>query len=121
MAQVKPGMNQDEVAKILGTPSFQGLFKENVWYYYGVKESTVAFLSPRIDETRLIKISFDPTQHVSGIETPQSGIEQSIATSNEKTMDLSHKNTLFRRIFGNVGRFNKASDPMKSSRVNKGG
>jgi outer membrane protein assembly factor BamE (lipoprotein component of BamABCDE complex) len=78
LAQVQPGMNHDGVAKILGTPSFQGLFKDDTWYYYGVKESTVAFLSPRIDETRLIKITFDKDQHVTAIETPPSGIDQSI-------------------------------------------
>lgn len=113
IAQIKPGMTQDDVIKTLGTPSFHGIFKDDLWYYYGVKESTVAFLSPRIDDTRVVKVTFDQTGHVSTILKQKGEINPAIVTSNKKTVDLSHKSTLFRKLFGNVGRFSKTNEPMK--------
>ena len=119
IAEIHTGMTQDEVAKILGTPSFHGMFKDDTWYYYGVKESTVAFLDPRIDETRVVEITFDKANNVSAVNHHNGAIDQAISTSSQKTVDLSHKKTLFRTLFGNVGRFNKSSTAPKS-RVGQG-
>jgi len=112
VAEVKVGMTQEEVAKLLGTPTTLAQFKDNVWFYYGTKESTVAFLSPRIDASKVVKVSFDNTGHVTAVETPDLN-NRNVAISSMKTEDLSHRKTFMRSIFGNVGRFNKTSDKVR--------
>ena len=104
IAAVKPGMSQAEVTKILGTPSSYALFRDDTWFYMGVKESHVAFVSPRLDETKILKVTFDKEGKVisSLLDTPEAF--QEIDISSRKTNDLSHNRTFLQSIFGNVGR-----------------
>ncbi len=105
-------MSQEEIAKLIGTPTVLAPFKDNVWLYYGTKESTVAFMSPRIDASKAVIISFDHTGHVISVEAPDLAI-RNVAISSDKTEDLSHRKTFMRSIFGNVGRFNKSSEKVR--------
>ena len=110
---IKPGMSQVEVAKILGTPTTQGLFRDDLWIYIGSKESHVAFLSPRIDQSRFGYVSFDGEGHVKTAEMAEPQRWNDVSISSDKTPDLSHRKTVMGSIFGNIGRFNRSSEGIK--------
>lgn len=113
IAQIKVGMTQADVAKLLGTPSTTALFRDDAWFYIGAKESSIAFFAPRIESARTVIVSFDGEGHVKSVEMPSLSPCKNITLSSNKTKDLSHKKTIARSIFGNVGRFNKRTDKVK--------
>jgi outer membrane protein assembly factor BamE (lipoprotein component of BamABCDE complex) len=112
LAELKEGMSQEEIVRLLGTPTMLSQFKGNVWLYYGTKESTVAFMNPRIDDSKVVMISFDHTGHATSVEVPNLD-RRHVVISSDKTEDLSHRKTFMRSIFGNVGRFNKSSEKVR--------
>jgi outer membrane protein assembly factor BamE (lipoprotein component of BamABCDE complex) len=112
IAEIKPGeTRQDDVTRILGTPSATATFDNETWYYIGERSETVAFFKPDVKEHRVLVVRFDKSGVVEDVR-------QVDATKNGKNIDLVARETptkgkeltLIQQLVGNVGRFSKKEE-----------
>ncbi len=111
LTQLRPGVSgQADVVALLGTPSAEGTFNPNEWYYIGQTTKQTAFLAPDISERRVVKVTFDPaTALVQKVEQldKSDGIE--VAPVARTTPTAGHNLGVIEQVLGNVGRFNSPS------------
>ena len=50
---------RSDVLRILGSPTTQAPFDDNIWYYIGQKTEKRGILDPKVKEERIFKLSFD--------------------------------------------------------------
>ena len=52
---IKVGVSKrDDVIKLLGTPSTEGVLTNDVWFYFSEKTETTAFLKPKIVKRNIV-------------------------------------------------------------------
>src|SRR5690242_8413713 len=62
---IQPGVdNKDSVQKLLGTPTFQGQFTPNDWYYVSRDTNQLAFRNPRVTKQQVLLVRFDQAGNV---------------------------------------------------------
>ena len=105
---VRVGSSQNTVLSEWGSPSTHVIFGEKSWIYIGMKESSISFMTPSIDVLRAIRLDFDPQGKVSRVVHYDQKDSRTVAFLDKKVHDHSHQKTLFNRLFGNIGRFNRA-------------
>ena len=60
LAAIKPGVtDKASVTKLLGSPSSVASFDPNTWYYISQETQNVAFFKPRINDQKVVSISFN--------------------------------------------------------------
>lgn len=60
VAQIKPGQHtQQQVARLLGSPSTIAAFDNRTWYYISKREETLAFFKPTVRDQQVLVIRFD--------------------------------------------------------------
>ncbi len=103
-------ITKSEVADLLGSPSSIAPFSSNTWYYISERTKTVAFLEPEILERKVIMVKFDNK----GVarELKSYGIEDArrIQMVERKTPTAGRELTILKQLFGNIGRFEGASE-----------
>lgn len=108
LAAIRPGVSsQEEVARLLGSPSASGTFDDRTWYYVTQRVEKHSFFQNRLAEQRVIAIRFDERGIVQTIE--ERGLEQARAVepAAEKTPTRGSELTLVQQLIGNIGRFNR--------------
>jgi outer membrane protein assembly factor BamE (lipoprotein component of BamABCDE complex) len=101
---VQPGVdNKDSVQATLGRPSFASQFGDPVWYYVAVDTRQFAFKRPSPTNELVLRIRFDATGKVLGVD--KAGMERVIALNPDKgkTPTLGRTRTLLEDLFGNIG------------------
>ena len=103
-------ITKNEVVELLGSPSSVSPFSDDTWYYISERTKTVAFFEPEILERKVIVITFGQT----GVarELRSHGIEDArrIQMVERKTPTAGRELTILKQLFGNIGRFEGASE-----------
>lgn len=112
LAQIQPGVSrQADVAALLGTPSAEGTFDPNAWYYITQRTEQRAFFAPKLVERTVLRVTFDPaTGAVQKVEKVDPKAAVALSPVSRKTPTAGHNLTFMEQVIGNVGRFNKKDD-----------
>ena len=106
LAKIEPGStSQRDVERALGTPSTQGVFRENVWYYMSERTERTAFFAPELLERKIIAVVFDKVGVVKDIMTYTENDKQEIALVARITPTAGNEMSIIQQLFGNIGRF----------------
>ena len=109
IAEIKPGQTrQEDVTRILGTPSAMATFDKETWYYIGEKTETVAFFKPDILEHKVLVVRFTKegvVEDIEQVDAKKDGKQVSLVT--RETPTKGKELTIIQQLVGNVGRFNK--------------
>lgn len=106
LAEIEPGKtSRRKVGRVLGTPSTQGVFSENVWYYMSERTERNAFFEPKLIERKIVAIIFDEKGIVEDIVTYTENDKKDIELISRVTRTAGNELTILQQLFGNVGRF----------------
>ena len=106
LEQIKPGIHQEDVARLLGSPSIRALLTPNIWFYFsGESRRAVRFLPRQVVSQTVLAMRFENALLVSvdSLEPPPVG--SSLMTTNLETPTRGKTISLLERMFGNIGRF----------------
>jgi outer membrane protein assembly factor BamE (lipoprotein component of BamABCDE complex) len=109
VAEIKPGQTrQEDVSRILGTPSAMATFDKETWYYIGEKTETLAFFKPDVLEHKVLVVRFTKdglVENVEQVDAKKNG--KSVNPVARETPTKGKELTFIQQLVGNVGRFNK--------------
>jgi outer membrane protein assembly factor BamE (lipoprotein component of BamABCDE complex) len=106
IAAIKVGTStRDDVADMLGTPTAQGTFDANVWYYIGQKTEKIAFLKPDIVERKVVVVQFDDGGVVRDVRQLDRSAGQDVGMVERSTPTAGRELNFIEQMLGNVGRF----------------
>jgi len=109
VAEIKPGQTrQEDVTRILGTPSATATFDKETWYYIGEKTETVAFFRPDILEHKVLVVRFTKegvVEDIDQVDAKKDG--KQVTPVARETPTKGKELTIIQQLVGNVGRFNK--------------
>jgi len=112
IAEIKPGQTrQEDVTRILGTPSATATFDKETWYYVGERTETTAFFKPDVLEHKIVVVRFDKegvVEKVQQVDAMKAGKE--VTPVARETPTKGKELTVIQQLIGNVGRFNKAGE-----------
>ena len=113
LEQLTPGEStRSDVLKVLGSPTTQSTFNQNVWYYIGQETEKKGILDPEITLERVLIVTFNEEGIVQGIEDSD-GSHENIPYARDKTATHGNELTLMQQLLGNVGRFNAPQEPIQ--------
>lgn len=96
---------KSDVLRVLGSPTTQSPFNDNIWYYLGQETEKRGILDPKVTKERVIVVLFDEAGTVQTInEADPSRIE--IPIEDDKTPTHGNDMTIMQQFLGNLGRFN---------------
>ena len=100
-------ISKPEIMQILGTPSIEGTFSENTWYYITQKNEEFAYHDVKKVDHLVIKIRFDKNDKIKYVRTYNAGDGRNIKiTKNETPAVQGSTYNLFRQLIGNLGKYN---------------
>jgi outer membrane protein assembly factor BamE (lipoprotein component of BamABCDE complex) len=95
--------NQKTVMRVLGPPSTEGTFDQQVWYYIGRQTEEWGFLEPDVLEQRVVAIYFNDTGVVEHLERYGHDDARQVEVVGRETPTSGHKIGFFEQIMGNLG------------------
>lgn len=104
MDSVQPGIdNQLSVERTLGRPTFVSQFGQPAWYYVAMDTKQRPLGRPKVSDETVMRVRFDATGNVVGID--KTGIEKvaSISPDGDKTPTLGRDRSFLQDLFGNIG------------------
>lgn len=99
--------SQDEVRKILGSPSSQSTFGPPTWYYISSIRENRSLFAPKIVDQHVVEIAFDSAGVVSGMKQYTLADGKNIEIASQTTPTEGQTLGFFEQILSNLGRFNK--------------
>ena len=110
LTALKPGVTtQEDILRLVGSPSTKAAFEDNVWVYaYKVTETT-SFFEPKVIESSVVRISFDKSGVVQEI-THLDSQGHLIEPVRRVTKSALEEKSWAGQIFGNFGRQRKKKD-----------
>jgi outer membrane protein assembly factor BamE (lipoprotein component of BamABCDE complex) len=118
IAKIIPGVHtRSDVLRILGSPTTQAPFNENVWYYIGQETEKHGILDPEVTQEKIIVVAFDENETVKAINNADQG-RLDIPYARSKTPTHGNEMTVMQQLLGNLGRFNPQD---KGSATSTGG
>jgi outer membrane protein assembly factor BamE (lipoprotein component of BamABCDE complex) len=110
LKEVVVGQNtRSDVIRILGSPTTQAPFDDNVWYYIGQETEKVGVLDPKITKERVIVLKFAADGTVESIREMPKGSGLDIPIAREKTKTHGNEVTVLQQFLGNLGKFNNTA------------
>ena len=101
--------SREKVATMLGSPSTQaGFEKDQIWYYIGKRQESLAFFRPKILEHQVLEIRFDGEGIVKSIKRHDARKAEQIDLVERITPTKGNELTFIEQLIGNLGRFNPA-------------
>ncbi|MCB1532469.1 MAG: outer membrane protein assembly factor BamE [Alphaproteobacteria bacterium] len=94
-----------DVLRILGSPTTQAPFDENIWYYIGQETEKRGILDPEVTDERIVVVAFNDEGVVEQIEEVDSD-RINIPLARSKTATHGNDLTVMQQLLGNLGRFN---------------
>ena len=106
LAAIEPGKTSSrDIQQTLGSPSTEGVFRTNVWYYMSERTETVAFFEPELLERKIVAIVFDDRKIVEDVFTYTENDRREIELVSRVTPTAGNELSLIQQLFGNLGRF----------------
>lgn len=96
---------QDEVKKLLGSPTTQSTFGEPTWYYIGGKSQNVAFFKPDVIDNQVLAITFDHNGVVQEVNKLGKDSMRTVNVVNRSTPTQGKNLSALEQILNNIGRF----------------
>lgn len=108
--QITPGVHtRTDVLQVMGSPTTQAPFDDNLWYYIGQETEKRGILDPEVTQERIIAVKFDPEGVVEAVrEIPNDRI--AIPYERSKTPTHGNEVTFTQQLLGNLGKYNKAAE-----------
>ena len=111
-SSIQPGVdNKASVQKLLGTPTLQGQFTPNDWYYVSRDTTQLAFRNPRVTKQTVMLVRFDPGGNVASIQKTGKELVLNLDPSGRRTPTLGRSKSFFEELFGNIGSVGSAGMP----------
>ena len=109
LGSITPGMSQNAVMEILGTPDTRSTIGGNVFYYMSRKTRTVSLFKPDTVNRTIVAIYFNKNQTVS--KTAKYGMKDGKIFDYISRTTPSHGGdyTFLQQMFGNLGKGLKPS------------
>lgn len=101
---------RNEVLDTLGSPSSQGKFGTDVWYYVSERTETLAFFAPEVKERQVLAIEFDEAGVVSKVGSLDETQAEVVELAPGETPTAGNKLNFFQQMISNLGRFNKKKE-----------
>lgn len=105
VSSLRRGMNQEEVRKILGSPSVVSSLDHRSWIYMNSTMKRLAFFKPEEVERNVVAVEFDLDGKVEKVVqlTKANGVE--VIVSEDETPVMSNEEGFMQKYFGGVGQF----------------
>ena len=108
--QVVTGIHtRSDVLRILGSPTTQAPFNEDIWYYIGQETEKRGILDPEVIEERIVIVAFDEEGVLQTINETD-GERIGIPIERSKTETHGNELTFMQQLLGNLGRFNPEAE-----------
>ncbi|MCC7305256.1 MAG: outer membrane protein assembly factor BamE [Alphaproteobacteria bacterium] len=109
MKSVQAGIStRSDVLRMLGSPTTQAPFDENIWYYIGQETEKRGILDPEVVKERIVAVQFAGDGTVNSIRELPKGSRIDIPIARSKTSTGGTDYTLMQQLLGNLGKFNTA-------------
>ena len=106
IADVVVGVHtKSDVLRLLGSPTTQAPFDNNVWYYIGQEREKHGILDPKIVKERIVVASFDDQGVLQSLKD-EDGERLDIPFERDKTPTHGNDMSVVQQFLGNLGRFN---------------
>jgi outer membrane protein assembly factor BamE (lipoprotein component of BamABCDE complex) len=106
IAKIEPGVHtRSDVLRILGSPTTQSPFNDNVWYYIGQETEKRGILDPEVTQEEIYVVAFDENETVKTINLADQG-RVDVPIERAKTPTHGNDMTVMQQFLGNLGRFN---------------
>ena len=112
-------INKTEVVELIGTPTMVPEYSQNTWYYVERVMSQRAWLNPKIEKQKIVKITFDANNFMQEVVVIDDSHRQDIETVREYTRTYGTELNGLQKFVKNLGRFNKTTDGNKNKSKNK--
>lgn len=112
---LKRGMKQEEVRKIMGSPSVVSSLDHKTWIYMNSTMKRMAFFKPEELERNIVAIEFNLDGEVERVVQLDKSNGQEIVISSDETPVMGTKETFMEKYFGGVGYM-----PMQPTKENNG-
>ncbi|WP_218460924.1 outer membrane protein assembly factor BamE [Rickettsia sp. TH2014] len=112
-------LNKTEVVELIGTPTMVPEYSQNTWYYVERVISQRAWLNPKIEKQKIVKMTFDANNFMQEIVVIDDSHRQDIETVREYTRTYGTELNGLQKFVKNLGRFNKTTDGNKNKSENK--
>lgn len=114
MKSVIPGIHtRSDVLRLLGSPTTQAPFDDNVWYYIGQETQKSGILDPKVTEERVVIVQFNPDGTVYHLKEIPKDSRVDVPIARSKTPTHGNNVTIMQQMLGNLGRFNTSEKPAK--------
>ena len=108
VAAIEPGVTtRGQVLDHLGSPSSQGNFGGETWYYISERTETTAFLAPEVKERQVLMIQFDQAGVVTKLDAVDEAQGEAIEPAPGETPTAGNSLNFIQQVLSNLGRFNK--------------
>jgi outer membrane protein assembly factor BamE (lipoprotein component of BamABCDE complex) len=122
VVQIQPGLdNKTRVQQLLGSPSTQGSFGAETWYYVSKKTEQTAFFEPDVIDQGVLAISFDEEGIVDNLKIYDQSDGRMIAMVDRITPTHGNELTIVQQLLGNFGRFDPDSTAAPTTGAPGGG
>lgn len=112
---IKQGMKQDEVRKIMGSPSIVSSLDHKTWIYMNSTMKRMAFFKPEELERNIVAIEFNLDGQVERVVQMDKSSGREIVISSDETPVMGTEETFMEKYFGGVGYM-----PMQPTKENNG-
>ncbi len=112
-------LNKTEVVELIGTPTMVPEYSQNTWYYVERVMSQRAWLNPKIEKQKIVKITFDANNFMQEVVVIDDSHRQDLETVREYTRTYGTELNGLQKFVKNLGRFNKTTDGNKNKSKNK--
>jgi outer membrane protein assembly factor BamE (lipoprotein component of BamABCDE complex) len=116
LAQIQPGTtSKEQVVKILGSPSSESTFDDDVWYYISRKTKQIAFFSPVVLDQQVYIVDFNDKGIVKDVGHKTMADGEHISPAPGATPSPGRELSFMEQLIGNIGRFGGSSSPGAAS------
>lgn len=113
VVQIQPGLdNKDRVQQLLGSPSTEGSFGQDIWYYVSKKTEQTGFFEPDVVDQGVLAVTFDQEGVVNDLKIYDQNDGRLVAMVDRETPTHGNEMSILQQLLGNLGRF----DPESSSK-----
>lgn len=100
---IKRGMSQEEVRKIMGSPSVVSSLDHRTWIYMNSTMQRMAFFEPKELDRNIVAVEFDHDGKVTKLVQLTKENGQEVAISTDSTPVMGTEQSFMEKYFGGVG------------------